>query len=160
MVKITSSSSSWHKNLESTRDRERKETSREMGSVSNIGLTSVFKAPLDMEVVSKQRYHKSPCSFTVPKPKSNYSVRLSQTQICCKLSESGIEENPRSKSASKSKDRMEEYNIAMRRRMRNPYEYHHDLGQFYFHLYPICLLLLHQLLDGVLVLERTDSMIL
>ena len=102
-----------------------------MGTVSNICFPSVLGAPLDTELLSKQRSHRSPCGFVVP----NYSVRLSQ--ICCKrLSESAIEENPTSKMASKSKDRMEEYNIAMKRMMRNPYEYHHDLGQF--RLYPFC----------------------
>nr|AFK39769.1 unknown [Lotus japonicus] len=60
---------------------------------------------------------------------SNISVRLSK--ICCTLSESEIEENPTSKSAPKSKDRMEDYNTAMKRMMRSPYEYHHDLGMNY-----------------------------
>ncbi|KAJ1429781.1 Tyrosine specific protein phosphatases domain [Sesbania bispinosa] len=94
-----------------------------MGTVSNIGFPSLLRVPLDTKL---QRNHKSPSSFMVP---PNYSVRLSQ--ICCKLSESGIEENPTSKRASKSKDRMEEYNIAMKRMTRNPYEYHHDLGMNY-----------------------------
>ncbi|RXH94731.1 hypothetical protein DVH24_024415 [Malus domestica] len=30
---------------------------------------------------------------------------------------------------SSSKNTMEEYNTAMKKMMRNPYEYHHDLGQ-------------------------------
>ncbi|OIW20024.1 hypothetical protein TanjilG_31942 [Lupinus angustifolius] len=101
-----------------------------MGIVSYIGFTSLTKVPLYTEVLSKHSYHKSPCSVTVHKP-NNSSVRVSQTQICCKLSERGIEENPTSKSSSKSKDRMEDYNIAMKRMMRNPYEYHHDLGMNY-----------------------------
>ncbi|GFY84478.1 dual specificity protein phosphatase (DsPTP1) family protein [Actinidia rufa] len=46
--------------------------------------------------------------------------------------ENGIEEkNPTSNGVSDSKSRMEEYNIAMKRMMRNPYEYHHDLGMNY-----------------------------
>ncbi|XLS93886.1 hypothetical protein HN51_069894 [Arachis hypogaea] len=59
------------------------------------------------------------------------------TRICCKkLSESGIDEKKHKPStsnttASKSKDRMEDYNFAMKRMMRNPYEYHHDLGMNY-----------------------------
>ncbi|TKY73923.1 Phosphoglucan phosphatase LSF2 [Spatholobus suberectus] len=101
-----------------------------MGTVSNIGFPSVFRVPLDTQILSKQIKNKSSCGCMVP-PYPNYSVRLSP--ICCKLSESGIEENPTntSKRASKTKDRMEEYNIAMKRMMRNPYEYHHDLGMNY-----------------------------
>lgn len=87
-----------------------------MGTVSNIGFSSLFRVSLNADLLSKQRKHISPCSFTVP---LNYSVRVNK--ICCKLSESGIE-------VSKSKDMMEEYNIAMKNMMRNPYEYHHDLG--------------------------------
>jgi hypothetical protein len=105
---------------------------REMGSVSNIGFSSTLRVSLDTQLLSKQRKHKSPCSFIVP---FNYSVRINK--ICCKLSESGIEDNPTTKRVSKSKDMMEEYNIAMKKMMRNPYEYHHDLGQFHFYV-PIC----------------------
>lgn len=104
-----------------------KEKQREMEALSNIRSPSLLTAPLDSQVLSKQRKHKSPHSFMVP---SNISVRLSK--ICCTLSESEIEENPTSKSAPKSKDRMEDYNTAMKRMMRSPYEYHHDLGQFLF----------------------------
>ncbi|XLR00213.1 hypothetical protein HN51_054975 [Arachis hypogaea] len=59
------------------------------------------------------------------------------TRICYKkLLESGIEEKKHKTSTSntsafKSKDRMEDYNFAMKRMMRNPYEYHHDLGMNY-----------------------------
>jgi len=100
-----------------------------MGSVSNIGFSSTFRASLDTKLLSKQRKQKSPCSFMVP---INYSIRMNK--ICCTLSESGIEENPTSKRVSKSNDLMEEYNIAMKKMMRNPYEYHHDLGQFHLSL--------------------------
>ncbi|GFY84474.1 dual specificity protein phosphatase (DsPTP1) family protein [Actinidia rufa] len=52
--------------------------------------------------------------------------------VSSKLSENGVEEkNPTSNGVSGSKSRMEEYNIAMKRMMRNPYEYHHDLGMNY-----------------------------
>lgn len=30
------------------------------------------------------------------------------------------------------RSKMDEYNVAMKRLMRNPYEYHHDLGQFHW----------------------------
>ncbi|KAL2339455.1 hypothetical protein Fmac_007395 [Flemingia macrophylla] len=97
-----------------------------MGSVSNIGFPAVFRVPLDTHVLSKQ----TSCGFMVHR-NPNFSVRMSP--IFCKLTESSIEENPTTtgKSPPKSKDRMEEYNIAMKRMMRNPYEYHHDLGMNY-----------------------------
>lgn len=101
-----------------------------MGTVSNIGFPSVFTASLHTDVLSKQRKKKSAFAFMVP----NNPARL-KNQIYCKLPDSGIEENHTSRRASNSNNRMEEYNIAMRRMMRNPYEYHHDLGQF--HLCPI-----------------------
>ncbi|KAK7302053.1 hypothetical protein RJT34_12932 [Clitoria ternatea] len=98
----------------------------EMGSVGNICFPSVFRAPMDTQVVWKQMKNKSTCSLMLP---LNHAARFSP--IFCKLSESGIEENPTSKRESKSKDRMEDYNTAMKRMMRNPYEYHHDLGMNY-----------------------------
>lgn len=50
----------------------------------------------------------------------------------CKLSEGGIEENngTNRRVQRSSSNKLEEYNTAMKRMMRNPYEYHHDLGQF------------------------------
>ncbi|KAK7350827.1 hypothetical protein VNO77_09814 [Canavalia gladiata] len=88
-----------------------------MGSVSNIGFPSVLRTPLDTKLFSKQiKNNSSACSFMVRR-----------SQICCKLSESGIEDNP----IIKKKDRMEDYNLTMKRMMRNPYEYHHDLGMNY-----------------------------
>lgn len=57
----------------------------------------------------------------------NSSPRL--RKICCGLSDIEIGENPRSRILTKPKiNKMDEYNIAMKRMMRNPYEYHHDLG--------------------------------
>jgi hypothetical protein len=103
--------------------QENKKNKEKMEGVSNIGFSSTFRVSLETQLLSKQRKHKSPCSFMIP---FNYSVRINK--ICCKLSESGIEENPTTKRVSKSKDMMEEYNIAMKKMMRNPYEYHHDLG--------------------------------
>ncbi|XP_020212741.1 phosphoglucan phosphatase LSF2, chloroplastic [Cajanus cajan] len=101
-----------------------------MASVSNIAFPSLVGVPLDTHALSKQIKNKASCGFRLHR-NPNYSVRLSP--ICCKLPESGIEENPTttSKRPPKSKDRMEEYNIAMKRMMRNPYEYHHDLGMNY-----------------------------
>ncbi|KAL2558289.1 Phosphoglucan phosphatase LSF2 [Forsythia ovata] len=52
------------------------------------------------------------------------------TKISCKLPESEIEAN-KGVSTSSPKRKMEDYNTAMKRMMRNPYEYHHDLGMNY-----------------------------
>ncbi|KAF7816548.1 phosphoglucan phosphatase LSF2, chloroplastic [Senna tora] len=101
-----------------------------MGSVSNIGFRSVFRAShsVETQVFGKQRQKKSACALMIP---SN-TVRFKFNQIYCKLPESGIEENPTSRrTASNSKNRMEDYNIAMKRMMKNPYEYHHELGMNY-----------------------------
>ncbi|KAM3309109.1 phosphoglucan phosphatase LSF2, chloroplastic [Capsicum chacoense] len=51
----------------------------------------------------------------------------SSLQISCKLPESEVEENR----GRVSSNNMEEYNLAMKRMMRNPYEYHHELGMNY-----------------------------
>ncbi|KAI9102218.1 hypothetical protein K1719_023728 [Acacia pycnantha] len=96
-----------------------------MSTVSNTGFPSQFRASLDIGGVSKQRKR---CSWSFIARNTPIS---SNHQIFCKLSESGIEENSTSRRASNSKNRMEEYNIAMKKMMRNPYEYHHDLGMNY-----------------------------
>lgn len=49
--------------------------------------------------------------------------------VSCKISGSGVGENPGSNGVSlSSKNKVEDYNTAMKRLMRSPYEYHHDLG--------------------------------
>lgn len=56
----------------------------------------------------------------------------SKTGIFCTLSGDRVEEKPtRNSTMTRHKDRMEDYNTAMKRMMRNPYEYHHDLGMNY-----------------------------
>ncbi|GFP82507.1 phosphoglucan phosphatase lsf2 chloroplastic, partial [Phtheirospermum japonicum] len=47
-------------------------------------------------------------------------------KISCRLSE-GAQGFP----TSRSKGKMDDYNTAMKKMMRNPYEYHHDLGMNY-----------------------------
>lgn len=92
-----------------------------MGSVSN-GLfcsSSVFIAPIE---------NKRMCNFVVSISKN----ALKSSKIYCKLpgtESSGIEQNPTSRRPNSSGTKMEDYNVAMKRMMRNPYEYHHDLGQ-------------------------------
>ncbi|XVF81995.1 hypothetical protein PTKIN_Ptkin16aG0007500 [Pterospermum kingtungense] len=76
--------------------------------------SSVFQNLPETEPFSTKR--KSRFSFMFPK---NHS-KMGSARILCKLSET-----------ERSKNRMEEYNTAMKRMMRNPYEYHHDLGMNY-----------------------------
>ncbi|PIN02553.1 Dual specificity phosphatase [Handroanthus impetiginosus] len=62
---------------------------------------------------------------------SNNSFKYSK--ISCRLPEN-MNETDNSKqgvSLSNSRSKMEEYNMAMKKMMRNPYEYHHDLGMNY-----------------------------
>lgn len=93
------------------------ELKREMGTLWNS--TCCLCSPW---LVTTFPLQKNP--FLVPsltKKNANSSVPIS-----CKLPESEVEENYTSSSVSSNK--MEEYNLAMKRMMRNPYEYHHDLG--------------------------------
>ncbi|ONI24772.1 hypothetical protein PRUPE_2G261800 [Prunus persica] len=91
-----------------------------MASVGNSCFGSVFIAPFENDVFLK-KIKKSPCNcFMV----SNDSFKLNK--VSC-----GIEKNPTSSRSSNSKNTIEEYNTAMKRMMRNPYEYHHDLGMNY-----------------------------
>ncbi|KAK2982430.1 hypothetical protein RJ640_026273 [Escallonia rubra] len=88
--------------------------------------SSVLVSPLTngaFSLSSRAIYEKRSCNFTV------FSRGIKSNKISCKSSESGIQENPKSKSGSGTK--VEEYNTAMKRMMRNPYEYHHDLGMNY-----------------------------
>ncbi|KAL2541831.1 Phosphoglucan phosphatase LSF2 [Abeliophyllum distichum] len=71
---------------------------------------------------------KSAVSACNPIWSSKNSFKL--TKISCKLPESEIEAN-KGVSTSGPKRIMEDYNTAMKRMMRNPYEYHHDLGMNY-----------------------------
>lgn len=54
------------------------------------------------------------------------SWRTTPSSVCCTISESGTVEEDR-----RRKRQVEDYNTAMKRMMRNPYEYHHDLGMNY-----------------------------
>lgn len=105
-----------------------------MGAIGYTFLSaSIFTSPLENNLLlSKQKYAsmKSLCYVAVV---SRNPSKLSR--VSCKLSGSGIEEKPTSiNGVSNSKNRMEEYNTAMKSMMRNPYEYHHDLGGFLSHL--------------------------
>ncbi|KAL6126832.1 hypothetical protein ACLB2K_074877 [Fragaria x ananassa] len=94
-----------------------------MASVGNSCLSSVFTAPLEKDVFLK-KMQKSSCNCLMG---SNNSFKLSK--VYCGLPESGIEKKPKSSTASNSTKVVEDYNTAMKRMMRNPYEYHHDLAR-------------------------------
>lgn len=102
------------------------ERSKEMASVGNSGFSSVLIAPLEKDVFLK-KVKKSSCNWVMG---SNNSLK--SNKIYCGLPESGIEKKSTSNTASNSKKVVEDYNTAMKRMMRNPYEYHHDLGQSSF----------------------------
>ncbi|KAG7624774.1 Phosphoglucan phosphatase LSF2 [Arabidopsis thaliana] len=72
---------------------------------------------------------KSSC-FTSINKKSSLDLRFPRNLagVSCKFSG----ENPGTNGVSlSSKNKMEDYNTAMKRLMRSPYEYHHDLGMNY-----------------------------
>lgn len=98
-----------------------------MSSMSSVEArscaSSVFRRPLENEAVSFLEKKKSKCHLMV------FKNPFKMGKIYCQVSENEIEGKPTSSKVSfKSKNRMEEYNTAMKRMMRNPYEYHHDLG--------------------------------
>ncbi|CAL1371748.1 unnamed protein product [Linum trigynum] len=67
------------------------------------------------------------CSFMVPIKKRRDWFRIS-----CQVARNESSRNNNDNNVSlSSRNRMEEYNTAMKRMMRNPYEYHHDLGMNY-----------------------------
>lgn len=119
-----------------------------MGSIGNSLFSySVLKTPLE----NKKILMNSACYSFMSISKSSSSLR----KINCKLPETqtGIQQHRHtSKKASDSKtNKMEEYNIAMKGMMRNPYEYHHDLGQlssipYFFFLIIIHISLLYRIL--------------
>lgn len=98
----------------------------------NVHVSSVFTSPRDngavpfLNKVMKKKMMTTSLSVGVPAlfvSRNSYGGAV----YCKQQSESGIE----TRGAHSPKNRMEEYNIAMRNMMRNPYEYHHDLGMNY-----------------------------
>ncbi|XP_034704306.1 phosphoglucan phosphatase LSF2, chloroplastic [Vitis riparia] len=94
-----------------------------MGAIGNSCFHLAFKNPLENGVVLMK--NKSSCKLMVPS--NSFKVK----RISCKLPESGVEESATSNRVSNSNNRMEDYNTVMKGMMRNPYEYHHDLGMNY-----------------------------
>lgn len=110
-------------------------------SVGNTSFSSVILSPLqnDNAFLSCTKNNKKPLHnlYTVSRCRL-----LKFGKVSCTVTERGIKENPTSKGEGSKK--MEDYNTAMKRMMRNPYEYHHDLGQFpLFSYLPIFVLLVH-----------------
>lgn len=111
-----------------------------MGSVTNGCSSPVFPSPLNF-LENKAFFHKkSFCNLIISNKSSG------RNGIFCKISGTGVGEDP----GKTSKSRTEDYNTAMKNMMRNPYEYHHDLGKFFmipfqFHLYSLHLFVL---IDG------------
>ncbi|XP_021904107.1 phosphoglucan phosphatase LSF2, chloroplastic [Carica papaya] len=99
-----------------------------VSSSSSSCLSSSFTYPFENEGLMA-KIDRSTCNPRITKNSSKVNG------IFCKLSDNGIEENPIGKNGANAnfsaKSRMEEYNIAMKRMMRNPYEYHHELGMNY-----------------------------
>lgn len=91
-----------------------------MGSVGNGCSSPVFPSAVKSLENEAFFHKKSFCNFMIFKNKSSRT-----NGICCKMSGAGVGEDP----GKTSKSRMEDYNTAMKRMMRNPYKYHHDLGK-------------------------------
>lgn len=70
------------------------------------------------------------------KPQINLNLNLTPnhfkpTSISCKTTQNGTEGAAQTTKPETPNHKMEDYNTAMKRMMRNPYEYHHDLGMNY-----------------------------
>ncbi|RWV78959.1 hypothetical protein GW17_00059981 [Ensete ventricosum] len=87
-----------------------------MGTISNGCLCSVLPSP--------RRSVEGISFFHGTHLRNLDSSSRKKSGIRCKISESGpVEEGCRKKRP------VEDYNTVMKRMMRNPYEYHHDLGK-------------------------------
>ncbi|KAK6929551.1 Dual specificity phosphatase, catalytic domain [Dillenia turbinata] len=90
-----------------------------MGAITaSSGFSSIFASGFHNEIVSSRKSLRN--NLTAFKKSSN---------VFCKLHDSPkVEPNFK---VSRSKKKVEDYNSVMKRLMRNPYEYHHDLGMNY-----------------------------
>lgn len=82
-----------------------------------------FSPPLQSSPFQSQ---KTALFFSPPKK----STRKKSPNICCQLPENKTEVtlSKQGSSISGSKSKTEEYNIAMKKLMMNPFEYHHEFG--------------------------------
>ncbi|KAH7654040.1 Dual specificity phosphatase protein [Dioscorea alata] len=97
-----------------------------MGSVANGWISPAFPTLVGDEGSFKEKHRRS---LVMASPRNSL-----KHGILCKISGSGTmgENTPGKVQAGVSNGRkIEDYNTAMKRMMRNPYEYHHDLGMNY-----------------------------
>ncbi|XP_073043071.1 phosphoglucan phosphatase LSF2, chloroplastic isoform X2 [Primulina eburnea] len=83
-------------------------------------------------VINTCLFSRPPLQITSNKNKSKFtSCFIKFPCMFCKFSGNETESNQPSRMVPRitSKNKMEDYNTAMKTLMRNPYEYHHDLGQ-------------------------------
>ncbi|KAK4486753.1 hypothetical protein RD792_006672 [Penstemon davidsonii] len=100
-----------------------------MGGFSNSGLSMSSSTILIPPLQTTSLFY---CSKKM-KASSQRNIPIKFFNIFAKLPDSGTEaKNSGNRvSISDSNYKMEEYNLAMKKMMRNPYEYHHDLGMNY-----------------------------
>ncbi|XP_075512589.1 phosphoglucan phosphatase LSF2, chloroplastic-like [Primulina tabacum] len=85
-------------------------------------------------VINPCLFSKLPLQISSNKNKWKFTSRFIKfPNVFCKFSGNETEANQPRRTAPRisSKNKMEDYNTAMKRMMRNPYEYHHDLGMNY-----------------------------
>ncbi|KAL2926082.1 Phosphoglucan phosphatase LSF2 chloroplastic [Bienertia sinuspersici] len=104
-----------------------------MGTIANTCL-SLLPTKSTLPSIENGIKTKFVTNLTFPEWNANSSSKL-KFGICCNFSgDDGIAEKPSSNNSTTTKlknSRVEDYNIAMKKMMRNPYEYHHDLGMNY-----------------------------
>lgn len=98
-----------------------------MASVSTswfCASSALIASPFENQRVNSPRNFVLSMSKNTSKSGRIYSKQLPE------IESTEIEQKPTNRGASNSSGtKLEEYNIAMKKMMRNPYEYHHDLGQ-------------------------------
>ncbi|KAL8154355.1 hypothetical protein V2J09_012115 [Rumex salicifolius] len=86
--------------------------------MATLGSSPVFLPPIEKNSAFLKTRSLFP-NLGIPKSTKN----IQKIRIRCGITETGLEKKP--------KNRMEDYNTAMKKMMRSPYEYHHDLGMNY-----------------------------
>ncbi|XP_071734385.1 phosphoglucan phosphatase LSF2, chloroplastic [Rutidosis leptorrhynchoides] len=89
---------------------------------SSSSLIFASSSPIDIKVFKSTNLNKQ---FNLTLTSRN----LKPVKIFCKTTQNDVNEPPQIENSTSHK--MEDYNTAMKRMMRNPYEYHHDLGMNY-----------------------------
>ncbi|OWM87370.1 phosphoglucan phosphatase LSF2, chloroplastic isoform X2 [Punica granatum] len=95
-----------------------------MAAITNsCSYSSVFMSQLQKHSLAMPRSHGPALAFSRNPHKAG--------RITSKLPETGVQKQSPPAAGGGSRHKMDEYNVAMKRLMRNPYEYHHDLGMNY-----------------------------